>query len=199
MATNVRRPAKKKFSDRGRIRTGGTVTSQFKVRIQKTGQKRKAGSQITSAVGLRTVQSSIRPRPAVKITRKVKAPPTRISTIQKPQPPRNVFSQGLIDIIGFGQKTTTPRFKRSVEIGQQIRQAEGFRNKPIPEQAASKLGDFIALQLFEPVKPTRRKITSGFIKSDRRKRQEAAQFGVADLNFPFGDGGFIGKVRTDRF
>ncbi len=205
MSARVRRPlrrtVKKGFSDRGRIRTGGFVTSKSKQVIRRVGPSRKAGKQITSSVRVRQIASSQLPRrpiapvrkagtaPIRKGTpiRKVQAPRPQISSIKQP-PPRDPLREIVFEVSGLNAIQKSPefqRFKNAQEgtvistvtlpsksgkpeffnvkrsfiddfifltqasqqqffnVGSQLAQATGFRRKPIAEQAASALGNFL--------------------------------------------------------
>jgi len=104
------------FSERGRIRTGGFVTSSSKTNIQKTGQKRKAGAQIVKAERIRQVASSIRPKIRVaQQPRLVKAPPPRISSQQR----KVTITNPLSSLINAIETTSLRNAQRKEQLRQQ--------------------------------------------------------------------------------
>lgn len=118
------------------VRSGFTTSSRSIVR--RTGQTRKPGKQVTSAIRLRTRASSIPPRV------KVIAPPPRASSIPKPPPQRIVQQERtqpkifnpIANVIGVIQETSARNAARKQELkaaGKLPAQQQKFRDVNIDD------------------------------------------------------------------
>ena len=103
------RISKTGFSSRGRIRTGGTVSSSQKQTVRRS-QTRKSGPQITSAKRTRIVSSSIRrPKISARIIAKKRSirrqPPGKIIARSRLQKVSSV-PQAQAQVTQFGSGST---------------------------------------------------------------------------------------------